>query len=157
YDRSGRSTGFAFVTYENEEDAAVAQKELDGVLAKGEEIHVKLDHYYAPRAAKDKANGAATSSKGGRGGSLLNRIEKDSLLNRLSDNSTGKDARKTEASKTDGAGPARRERPANGRTRSERGVGSRQSARRQKPKTAEDLDKELDAYTKTAEDVDMAA
>lgn len=35
YDRSGRSTGFAFVTYENEEDAAVAQKELDGVLAKG--------------------------------------------------------------------------------------------------------------------------
>ncbi|KIO31379.1 hypothetical protein M407DRAFT_241785 [Tulasnella calospora MUT 4182] len=157
YDRSGRSTGFAFVTYENEEDAAVAQKELDGVLAKGEEIHVKLDHYYAPRGAKDKANGPATSAKGGRGGSLLNRIEKDSLLNRLSDKSSGKDASKAAAPKTDRAGPARSERPANGRTRSERGVGSRQSARRQKPKTAEDLDKELDAYTKTAEDVDMAA
>lgn len=61
------------------------------------------------------------------------------------------------SSKTDGAGPSRRERPANGRTRSDRGVGSRQSTRRQKPKTAEDLDKELDAYNKTAEDVDMAA
>ncbi|KAG8919302.1 hypothetical protein FRC01_001353 [Tulasnella sp. 417] len=160
YDRSGRSTGFGFVTYENEEDAAVAQKELDGVLAKGEEIHVKLDHYYAPRAAKDKANGTATSAKGGRGGSggsLLNRIEKESLLNRMGDKSKDKDASKAAAPKTDGAGPARRERPANGRTRSERGVGSRQSARRPKPKTAEDLDKELDAYSKTAEDVDMAA
>ncbi|KAG8911553.1 hypothetical protein FRC01_005648 [Tulasnella sp. 417] len=157
YDRSGRSTGFAFVTYESEEDAALAHKELDGVLAKGEEIHVKLDHYYAPRSAKDKTNGTATSAKGGRGGSLLNRIEKESLLNRLGDTSKGKDASKAAAPKTDGAGPARRERPANGRTRSERGVGSRQSARRQKPKTAEDLDKELDAYNKTAEDVDMAA
>lgn len=113
YDRSGRSTGFAFVTYENEEDAAAAQKELDGVLAKGafrpvggdaiwataysllgvagEEIHVKLDHYYAPRNAKDKPSGTTSSAKGGRGGSLLNRIAKESLLNRLGDKEGGKD------------------------------------------------------------------
>lgn len=63
---------------------------------------------------------------------------------------------KTEGS---GSGPARRERPAGARTRSERGVASKAAARREKakPKTAEDLDKELDAYSKTAEDVDMAA
>ncbi|KAG8993366.1 hypothetical protein FRB90_000718 [Tulasnella sp. 427] len=151
YDRSGRSTGFGFVTYENEEDAAVAQKELDGVLAKGEEIHVKLDHYYPPRAAKDKAE---NTNKGGRGGSLLNRIAKESLINRLGD---AKESKKAATPKAEGSSNAKRERPANGRTRSERGVGSGQNNRRQKPKTADDLDKELDAYNKTAEDVDMAA
>lgn len=57
----------------------------------GEEIHVKLDHYYAPRNAKDKPNGTTGSAKGGRGGSLLNRIAKESLLNRLGDKDGGRD------------------------------------------------------------------
>lgn len=35
YDKSGRSTGFGYVNYENEVDAETAKNDLDGVLAKG--------------------------------------------------------------------------------------------------------------------------
>ncbi|CCO29372.1 hypothetical protein BN14_03383 [Rhizoctonia solani AG-1 IB] len=35
YDRSGRSTGVANITYTHARDAKLAQKQLDGVMAKG--------------------------------------------------------------------------------------------------------------------------
>jgi hypothetical protein len=36
YDRSGRSTGLAWIVYENSADATKAKQQLDGVAAKGE-------------------------------------------------------------------------------------------------------------------------
>lgn len=44
YDRSGRSTGIATVLFTNARDAKLAQRQLDGVLAKGNVIDLMLEH-----------------------------------------------------------------------------------------------------------------
>ncbi|KAG8907642.1 hypothetical protein FRB99_003104 [Tulasnella sp. 403] len=146
YDRSGRSTGFAYVNYENPDDANLAKDELDGVEAKGEKIMVRVDTT-TPRLG-------GRQDKGGRGGSLMSRISKTNLLNRLSDaGPSGEETRETT-----GLGPIRsRKSIGEGRGKPIRGGKDKDKSQ---PKTVDDLDKELEQYVKDGgkeADVDMAA
>ncbi|KAI8976729.1 RNA-binding domain-containing protein [Trametes punicea] len=106
YDRSGRSSGVAVITFETLAEATRAKKQFDGILAKNQPMSITYDTSPPPAA------------KGGRRSatSLLHRIEKPPLIERLSRNDT--------KPKTNIA------------------------FARKKPKTAEELDKELEAFMK---------
>lgn len=65
YDRSDRSQGTAFVTYEDPRDARVAVREFDGANANGQPIRLTQLHGNSRRG-------------GAEGGSLFDRIEKPS-------------------------------------------------------------------------------
>ncbi|KAH9964856.1 hypothetical protein BC827DRAFT_1259441 [Russula dissimulans] len=120
YDRSGRSSGVAIITFETPAEATRAKKQLDGVLAKGQPISIEFDQG-APRRA-----GATASS-------LLNRIQKPPLLDRLGQSQT-----KAKASLILGT--------IRGRGRG-RGTGSgRDRTSTALPKSAAELDNELDAF-----------
>ncbi|KAG5219858.1 THO complex [Salix suchowensis] len=71
YDRSGRSTGVAIVTYETTEEASKALKQFNGLLAKGQPMEISFDTS-APRPSRKSTTTA-----------LLNRIQKQPLLSRL--------------------------------------------------------------------------
>jgi len=68
YDRAGRSEGFAYVTYSNEEEARLAIEQFDGANANGQPIRVKL--------VPSRGGGGRDRNDGGRneGGSLFDRI-----------------------------------------------------------------------------------
>ncbi|OJT07493.1 hypothetical protein TRAPUB_1678 [Trametes pubescens] len=129
YDRSGRSTGVAVITFETPAEATRAKNQFDGILAKNQPMEINYDNT-PPPAAKGPRRGANT-------GSLLNRIEKPPLLDRLSRNDTKS---RQNAATEGGVGPVRNK-PRGGAAGPR--AGKRVPA---KPKTAEDLDKELDAY-----------
>ncbi|EIW55221.1 RNA-binding domain-containing protein [Trametes versicolor FP-101664 SS1] len=129
YDRSGRSTGVAVVTFETPAEATRAKNQFDGILAKNQPMEITYDTA-PPASAKGPRRGANT-------GSLLNRIEKPPLLDRLSRNDTKP---RQNAATEGGVGPVRNK-PRGGAAGPR--AGKRVPA---KPKTAEDLDKELDAY-----------
>ncbi|KAL4067028.1 hypothetical protein V8B97DRAFT_2009679 [Scleroderma yunnanense] len=120
YDRSGRSSGVAIISFENAEDATHAKKQFDGKVAKGQPMEIAFD---------------TTPPKRPRSSSmpLLNRMERRSLAERL-----GNGAQLTEKTEL---GPTRRHptRPARGGPRGGRST-------RPKPKTAEELDRELDVF-----------
>ncbi|TDL25200.1 hypothetical protein BD410DRAFT_765817 [Rickenella mellea] len=135
YDRSGRSTGIAYITYETPVEATRAKKQFDGILAKaGQPMTVVYDTApIAPRAARRSVSAPS---------SLMDRIQKRPLLERLGSDTESAPQRPAAAA-TNGdrraaGGPVRNR----GRRR-----GSERPARaRNEPKTAEELDKELDAF-----------
>ncbi|KAF8609604.1 RNA-binding domain-containing protein [Ceratobasidium sp. AG-I] len=132
YDRSGRSTGVATVLFTNARDAKVAQRQLDGVLAKGEAMSIKIDS--APSAGP-RAGGGRVSSN-----TLLNRMGKKPLADRLAEGETSKSAGASSGGKV---GPVR-----NAREKGKQAPAKGPKAPKAKtaPKTAEDLDKELEAF-----------
>ncbi|KAI0246661.1 hypothetical protein BJV78DRAFT_1286191 [Lactifluus subvellereus] len=120
--RSGRSSGVAIVTFETPAEATRAKKQLDGVLAKGQPISIGFDQG-TPRRASAPAP------------SLLNRIQKPPLLNRLGQAQSNAKASLIQSKKL---GTLR------GRVRT-RGTGrSRTSVA--PPKSAAELDSEIDAF-----------
>ncbi|KAJ7170258.1 hypothetical protein C8R43DRAFT_981725 [Mycena crocata] len=148
YDRSGRSSGTAIVSFETLAEATRAKKQFDGILAKGQPMSIAFDSS-APRV---RSSSAPTTS------SLLNRITKAPLLDRLSKDDT---ALRTPSGPRGGVGPIR--------TRGARTAKATTAPRKpktaepKKPKTAEELDKELDAFMVDTEappaptqDVEMA-
>lgn len=136
YDGSGRSTGVAVVTFESNAEATRAKNQFDGILAKGQPMSIKL--LTRPDAPRRVASAPSTLS-------LLNRIEKKPLIARVARD----DADATQAStgtQSGRVGPTRT--PRGQQSQPKRGRGGRGGAapRAKKPKTAEDLDKELDAF-----------
>jgi len=160
YDRSGRSTGFAYVNYVNEEDALLAKRELHGVLAKGEPINIVVESFVTRNPSKRVEENKGRGFTGANNHlSLKDRLAKTSLIHRFSDAApaaaaTTKDVEMVDESHT--PGPVRTPRGAARRAVSDRaprrggGAGGAAAAStraaRAKPKTADDLDKELDAY-----------
>ncbi|KAG8716041.1 hypothetical protein FRC11_010767 [Ceratobasidium sp. 423] len=128
YDRSGRSTGVATVVFAHTREAKLAQKQLDGVMAKGEAMVVKFDS--PPPGSRPQPTGRNSTN------TLLNRMEKKPLVDRMSEG----DASKKNTSDKEGPGPTRNTR---GRGKQVGGKGPRTKPA---PKTAEDLDKELEAF-----------
>jgi len=121
YDRSGRSSGVAVITFETPAEATRAKKQFDGILAKGQPMSIAYDSG-PPRMPRRAASLP---------GSLLNRIQKPPLADRLS-----RDDSSIKAAPPRGTGPIRTRRG-----------GARHTPRvPKKPKTAEDLDKELDLF-----------
>ncbi|KAH0826690.1 hypothetical protein J3R83DRAFT_5081 [Lanmaoa asiatica] len=129
YDRSGRSSGVAIITYEKPAEATRAKKEFEGKLAKGQSMEIAFDTAPPRRVRSASMPGVSTAS-------LLNRIERPSLTERLG---SGED------SKQPTTGPIRARAPRSSRG----GVGPRSRGgrpTRPKAKTAEELDRELDVF-----------
>ncbi|KAJ1311223.1 hypothetical protein OPQ81_009723 [Rhizoctonia solani] len=95
YDRSGRSTGVATVVFTHARDANLAQKRLDGVMAKGEAMVVKLDS--APPGSRPQLTGRNSTN------TLLSRMDKKPLVDRMSEG----DASKKNTNDKPGPGPTR--------------------------------------------------
>ncbi|PIL23496.1 hypothetical protein GSI_14807 [Ganoderma sinense ZZ0214-1] len=131
YDRSGRSSGVAVVTFETPAEATRAKKQFDGILAKNQPMSIAYDTAPPPGRGPRRTVTAPPS--------LINRIEKPPLLDRLSKTTEAK--AKSVSPSQGGVGPVRTK-PRGG------AAGGRAPARkeREKPKTAEELDKELDAF-----------
>ncbi|KAI6168421.1 hypothetical protein EDD17DRAFT_1466083 [Pisolithus thermaeus] len=129
YDRSGRSSGVAIVTFETAEEAERAKKQFEGKIAKGQPMEIAFDTAPPKRLRSTSLPGVSTSS-------LLNRIERPSLAERLDNGSEP-------TRKTSTTGPIRRHaaRPLRGAPGSRGGRVSRP-----RPKTAEELDRELDVF-----------
>ncbi|KAJ7064731.1 hypothetical protein C8F01DRAFT_1127957 [Mycena amicta] len=123
YDRSGRSSGTAFVSFETVAEATRAKRQYDGILAKGQPMTIGFDALPRGRSVS-----APTTS------SLLSRIQKGPLLDRLSKD----DSAVKIAPSARGVGPIR--------TRGARGKPLAPRPARKAPQTAADLDKELDAF-----------
>ncbi|QRW05474.1 RNA recognition motif protein [Ceratobasidium sp. AG-Ba] len=135
YDRSGRSTGVATVQFVNARDAVAAQKQLDGALAKGEVMNIKLDTAPPPRSRA--ADGRTSTS------TLLNRMDKKPLADRLADSEPSKTA-------GDRSGPVRNAKPKAKPTGKQ--ASGKPARVKSAPKTAEELDQELEAFMGEGED-----
>ncbi|KAI0270661.1 hypothetical protein BC834DRAFT_862513 [Gloeopeniophorella convolvens] len=127
YDRSGRSSGVAIITFETPAEATQAKKQLHGVLAKGQPISIDYD-IEAPRRASAPAS------------SLLNRIQKPPLLARLGQAETDAKASLIQS---------RRLGPTRGRGRGRGAAPSRGRPFKAAPKTAAELDGEIEAFMST--------
>ncbi|KAH8101134.1 hypothetical protein BXZ70DRAFT_110796 [Cristinia sonorae] len=136
YDPSGRSTGVAIISYETPEEAEQAKIEFDGKLAKGQAMMIE---FHAGPPARPQGQPRRVASEP----SLLNRIQKPPLLDRLGGETPS--APKRNAAPVP-KGPARGPGPI--RTK------ARPVKEKKKPKTAAELDSELDAFMK--DDVEMA-
>ncbi|KZV84189.1 hypothetical protein EXIGLDRAFT_754011 [Exidia glandulosa HHB12029] len=153
YDRSGRSTGVGVVIYSTADEAAHAKVQMQGVILKGEHIDIKYEKFTdRPRKGPDGGKSSSDPS------SLLNRIGKPPLKDRI----TNPDDAPMDTDSS-GPGPVRSKSFRGGRGSSDRGRGGGRPPRGEKkaPKTAEDLDKELEKYADTAAkpasgDVEMA-
>jgi len=121
YDRSGRSSGVAIISFETPAEATRAKKQFSGILAKGQPMTIAYDSG-PPRTTRRVASAPS---------SLLNRIQKPALADRLS-----QDDSSTAAAPPRSTGPIR----------SRRGKARPTARAPKKPKTAEDLDKELDLF-----------
>ncbi|KAJ7634652.1 hypothetical protein FB45DRAFT_909442 [Roridomyces roridus] len=134
YDRSGRSSGTAIVSFETPAEATRAKKQFDGILAKTQPMSITFD--VTPREPRIRSSSAPTTS------SLLNRIQKAPLLDRLSkdDSAVG---RKPPSGPRGGVGPIRTRQTRGGHAR---GAAPRPGPGPKKAKTAEELDNELDAF-----------
>lgn len=147
YDRSGRSSGIAVITYETMGEATKAKSQFNDKLCKGQPMKIEYLNEPPERPARRSASTPT----------LLNRIQKPSLMERLSQEEPSKGA--PAASQT-GVGPIRnkprsqpRSQPRNQPAR------PRAPAKSNKPKTAEELDKELDTFMAppATGDVEMAS
>ncbi|KAJ7666033.1 hypothetical protein DFH06DRAFT_265277 [Mycena polygramma] len=132
YDRSGRSSGTAIVSFETLVEATRAKKQFDGILAKGQPMTIAFDAVAPPRQPRGRSSSAPTTS------SLLNRIERAPLLDRLSGSKDDSSLRTPR-----GVGPIR---TARGAQKPARGGRAAAPKKAKAPKTASDLDKELDAF-----------
>ncbi|KAJ2934188.1 hypothetical protein H1R20_g2911, partial [Candolleomyces eurysporus] len=140
YDGSGRSLGIAIVTFETSAEATRAKKQFDGILAKGQPMHIK---FFTPPAPKRTASAPSTLS-------LLARIEKPPLLERVArDDADAAVAAAASKKTTNGAGAAGKGRIGPVRSKPQPRATTRRE--KKKPKTAADLDKELDAFMGDAE------
>ncbi|KAG1823352.1 uncharacterized protein BJ212DRAFT_674273 [Suillus subaureus] len=140
YDRSGRSSGVAVVSFETPLQATRAKRQFDGKLAKGQPMEIAFD-----------TTPLRTSS-------LLSRIERPSLAERLSGGAGPK--------QQGGAGLTRARQPRSARVASSSKTKAPKPTRSKTP-TAEQLDQELDIFmaddkgvavkkATTVEDVEMA-
>jgi len=77
YDRSGRSSGVAIVSFETAAEASRAKKQFDGILAKGQPMSIVFDTM-VPLGVRNARRSVTAPA------SLLNRIQKPPLLERLS-------------------------------------------------------------------------
>ncbi|KAF8814982.1 hypothetical protein BYT27DRAFT_7081044 [Phlegmacium glaucopus] len=154
YDRSGRSSGSAIIAFETAAEAIRAKKQFDGILAKGQPMAITFDTM-PPRAPRRSASVPSTAS-------LLNRIQKPPLAERLSrDDSTIKAPSGPRAFT---GGPVR-SRPSRGGGSGGGSTNANANTARapkgpKKPKTAAELDQELDAFMGDADTVptgDVAA
>ncbi|KAG8745721.1 hypothetical protein FRC10_007201 [Ceratobasidium sp. 414] len=124
------------IRFSDARDAKLAQKQLDGVLAKGNvAMSIKLDTGYPPRSRT--AEGRTSTN------ALLNRMDKKPLADRLADSGSAKPA-------SDQVGPVRGGKQ-KGKTTGKQGPG-KPARTKPAPKTAEDLDKELEAFMGEGED-----
>ncbi|KAH9947523.1 hypothetical protein B0H21DRAFT_738382 [Amylocystis lapponica] len=127
YDRSGRSSGVAIVSFETQQEAAAAKARFDGKLAKAQPMSIAF--YSAPQHPRNTRRSASAPS------SLLNRIQKPPLLDRISANDSSKQRHRPR--RTSGPGPIRT------KTR-----GAPAARVPKKPKTAEELDMEIESFMK---------
>ncbi|KDQ58567.1 hypothetical protein JAAARDRAFT_155101 [Jaapia argillacea MUCL 33604] len=125
YDRSGRSTGVGIISFETAGEATRAKNQFDGVLAKGQPMSISFDTVPPPMTRKPRRVVSDPSS-------LISRIQKPALLDRLSRDDSGVKVPPT--APRSGLGPIRSRPRGSGRPGPK------------KPKTVEDLDKELDAF-----------
>ncbi|KAF9233206.1 hypothetical protein BU15DRAFT_54234 [Melanogaster broomeanus] len=142
YDRSGRSSGVAIISFETAAEATRAKKQFDGKLAKGQPMDVAFDTAPHRRPRSASMPGVSTAS-------LLNRIERPSLAERLGG---GEESRKAATCVLSlplipiATGPIRPRAPRSSRS----GAAPRSKAgrppTRPKAKTAEELDQELDVF-----------
>ncbi|KAH6917754.1 hypothetical protein BKA70DRAFT_180 [Coprinopsis sp. MPI-PUGE-AT-0042] len=141
YDGSGRSTGTAVVTFETAAEATRAKNQFDGILAKGQPM--EISYQITPRPRRTTSAPSTLS--------LLSRIEKPPLLERLAKDDTATVSNK----KTN----AKNQRGEGGRIGPIRAKTTRASKPKhpKKPKTAADLDKELDAFMVDVSDPAAAA
>jgi len=155
YDRSGRSTGIAYVLFREAEDARAAKEETDGQNAFGQSITVSFEPY-DPRKGR-RSDGAEGGAGGAHGGKrpipLAQRVEPRDLLSRLDAAAPAPKAQTRRAPANASSSPASGQPNRNtGSARSARGP-SGATARGGRagtgPKTATDLDAELDAFMKT--------
>ncbi|PWN30958.1 hypothetical protein BDZ90DRAFT_229950, partial [Jaminaea rosea] len=173
YDRSGRPTGTAIVIYGNARDAEAARTEYDGANAKGQPITISFEEMRNPGGRRAVGSGQ-TASAGAASQDLRSRMD---LLSRMGgERQLPPPNAPTGPSGARGApgapGAPRQPRAASGslaggqRTRESgvRGVGGRnaggvreagrgggasqQQREKRTPKTASDLDAELDAFMK---------
>ncbi|GAA5936047.1 uncharacterized protein JCM15063_002692 [Sporobolomyces koalae] len=145
FDRSGRSTGIAWIGYTTEQHAQQAKEAFDGALAKGQNIRVEYDFRPdrpAPGSLLARLEPGPRGPRNGSGpGSVgsSNRREGRPHVGRpergVSGSSEGRSTRN----------------PGSGR---ERGAGA---AARREPKTNDDLDKELEAFMKSPETTNKPA
>ncbi|KAK0547890.1 hypothetical protein OC846_001150 [Tilletia horrida] len=175
YDRSGRSTGVAYVVFQRAEDAAQAKREFHQQHAHGEPISISFEPYSGERrgagGSSKRDGGTAADSAGGRRGergdksqSLLQRVEPLDLLSRMdAANSSKGAARRPNVPAGAPTGPAASRAVSSGRSagsvRSARGPGgggARTGSGKPGPKTATDLDAELDAFMKTPANASIA-
>ncbi|OAX41646.1 RNA-binding domain-containing protein [Rhizopogon vinicolor AM-OR11-026] len=130
YDRSGRSSGVAIVSFETSSEAAHAKTQFDGKIAKGQPMEIAFDTTPPPRVRSTSMPGLSTSS-------LLSRIERPSLAERLS----GGDEPKRQG----GSGPIRTRTPRSARAAPSLKTKAPKPTRSKAP-TAEQLDRELDVF-----------
>jgi len=135
YDKSGRSTGIAFIHYETAVEATKALKTYDGKLAKGERMTIAYDAH-RPHPGARRAVSAPTS--------LADRIQKPPLLARLGAESTTVAKDKLLSKAPVETGPIRNKKPRRGGAVG--GGNPRPEKFRKEAKTQEELDKELDAF-----------
>lgn len=74
YDRAGRSTGQAYVTYESSRDAEIAIREYDGAKAMGQ--YIKVTRVPTGPSMKGRGFGARTEGLIGSSRSLFERVER---------------------------------------------------------------------------------
>jgi THO complex subunit 4 len=136
YDRSGRSSGSAIIAFETVAEAIRAKKQFDGILAKGQPMSIDFDTM-PPRAPRRSASVPTSAS-------LLNRIQKPPLVERLSQDDSIIKAPSGPRAFT--GGPVRN-RPSRGGGSSSTNTNIARAPKGPKmPKTAAELDQELDAF-----------
>ncbi|KAL8279597.1 hypothetical protein RQP46_007910 [Phenoliferia psychrophenolica] len=143
FDRSGRSTGYAYLGYATEKEAVEAKEAFDGALAKGQNIKVDFDTrvervvpepgtLLARLAADDKDSKPRRSDRSERSGDASTRFAAPAARRGGSGAVRG----------DRGVGMARR----GGGPREGGGGGGREKREKRGPATTDDLDKELEAF-----------
>ncbi|GAA5838952.1 hypothetical protein JCM3766R1_004540 [Sporobolomyces carnicolor] len=141
FDKSGRSTGIAWISYTSEDHAKQAKEAFDGALAKGQNIRVEYDF----RA--DRVQPAP--------GSLLARLDSNPTARRGGRNGPEPSVRAGRPHVGPQRGVGADSRPPRSAPSGPRGARGGAAGRggkvRREPTTNEDLDKELEAFMKSPE------
>ncbi|GAA6010199.1 hypothetical protein JCM11491_005387 [Sporobolomyces phaffii] len=152
FDKSGRSTGMAWISYTTEEHGQQAKEAFDGALAKGQNIKVEYDFrperiQPAPGSLLARLEPNPASSRGPRNGAASSSVRGGrphvGPQRGVGAASAGADSRPPR-----GVGGAGGPRGARGGAAAGGGRGGKV---RREPKTNDDLDKELEAFMKSPE------